>query len=272
MDIKIYRDTHHFTYGIYRKPTTTNSIIPSSYCHSQEHKYSAVRYVHNRLSTYPISTQHRLQEKQAKARILHQNNYPPILPTSQEYKSQQRLTDITQQTQHNWAKFTYSGKETRFVTKILKKACLSIAFTTRQTIVKLLAYKTDRLSDKYEGSGVYQPACLDCQKCYVGQTAVRSEIASRNIRRITRTGNHGSNFAKHLLDCQHTGRPVEDSMSILYVSNKGRMLNTLERFHIYKEIKNQNQINDRHTISPNAIFDVLLSPTDSNLNRPVPRL
>jgi hypothetical protein len=39
------------------------------------------------------------------------------------------------------------------------------------------------------------------------------------------------------------------------------MLNTLEWFHIYKETKRQNQINDRHTISPNAIFYTLLFPT-----------
>jgi hypothetical protein len=44
-------------------------------------------------------------------------------------------------------------------------------------------------------------------------------------------------------------------MAILRVSNKGRILNTLERFHIYKETKNQKQINDRHTI-----FDALLPP------------
>jgi hypothetical protein len=50
-------------------------------------------------------------------------------------------------------------------------------------------------------------------------------------------------------------------MSILHVSKKGKMLNTLEWFHIYTETKNQNQINDRHTISPNTIFDALLYPT-----------
>jgi hypothetical protein len=35
------------------------------------------------------------------------------------------------------------------------------------------------------------------------------------------------------------------------------MLNTLERFHIYKETMNQNQINDHHTIMRNAIFDAV---------------
>jgi hypothetical protein len=172
LDITIYRDTYHFTYGIYRKPKTTDSIIPSSFCYPRVHKYSAIRYVHNRLITYPISEQHRLQEEQVIAHILHQNNYPPISPSSLEHKSQYKITDTTKQTHHKWAILTYSGKETRFVTKILKKTGLHFAFTTRQNIGKLLAYKTDRPSDKCEDSGVYQLTCLDCQKCYVGQTDI----------------------------------------------------------------------------------------------------
>jgi hypothetical protein len=37
------------------------------------------------------------------------------------------------------------------------------------------------------------------------------------------------------------------------------MLNTLEKFHIYKETKKGNQINDRHTVARNAIFDAILN-------------
>jgi hypothetical protein len=85
-----------------------------------------------------------------------------------QQKSQTTPKDTAQQTQHNWEKFTYSGKETRLITKILKKAGLHIVFTTRQTIEKLLAYKIDHPSDEYEESGVYQLTFLDCQKHYVG--------------------------------------------------------------------------------------------------------
>jgi hypothetical protein len=110
LDIVIHRDTHHFTFGIFGKPMTTDSIIPSSSCHPREHKYSAIRYLHNRPSTYPISNQHRIQEEHAIAHILHQNNYPPTPSPPREHKSQHRPTSNTQLTQLKWAKFTYSGK------------------------------------------------------------------------------------------------------------------------------------------------------------------
>jgi hypothetical protein len=59
---------------------------------------------------------------------------------------------------------------------------------------------------------------------------------------------------------------MEDTMVILHTTTKGRMLNTLEKFDIYGETKNNNQINDRHTVTPNAIFDaVLLNSNDRAL-------
>ena len=37
-------------------------------------------------------------------------------------------------------------------------------------------------------------------------------------------------------------------------------LNTIEKFHIYTEFKNDNHLNDEHTVAPNKIFDTLLKP------------
>jgi hypothetical protein len=147
--------------------------------------------------------------------------------------------------------------------KILKKAGLHIAYTTRNTIGKLLKYKMDQPSDKYEASGVYQLTCLVRHKHYVGQTGGSFCSRFKQHTQDYQHGNHRSNFAKHLMDCQHILYPIEDSMSILHISSKGQMLNTLERFHIYKETMNQTQINYCHTVTRNAIFDaVLRNPTN----------
>ena len=47
-------------------------------------------------------------------------------------------------------------------------------------------------------------------------------------------------------------------MKIIHVTKKGRMLNTLESFNIYKETKTENQINDKLTTRLNAIFEAIL--------------
>jgi hypothetical protein len=44
---------------------------------------------------------------------------------------------------HKWAKLTYIGKETRFITKLFKNTYVKIAFTTDNTIEKCLAIKQE---------------------------------------------------------------------------------------------------------------------------------
>jgi hypothetical protein len=46
-------------------------------------------------------------------------------------------------------------------------------------------------------------------------------------------------------------------MDSLHITTKERMLNTLERFHIYKETVIDNQINNKHTVKPNIMFNVV---------------
>ena len=39
------------------------------------------------------------------------------------------------------------------------------------------------------------------------------------------------------------------------ITNKGQMMDTLERFYIFRETKTNNQIKDRMTVKPNLTFD-----------------
>jgi hypothetical protein len=62
------------------------------------------------------------------------------------------------------------GKETGFITKILKKSNIKIAFTTDNTIEKLITTKRKQEINKYDKSGIYQLKCPTCDKKYIGQT------------------------------------------------------------------------------------------------------
>jgi hypothetical protein len=113
---------------------------------------------------------------------------------------------------------------------------------------------------------VYQLTCRDCNKKYIGQTDRPFHIRFKEHVTDYRYENNESNFAKYLIENKHTLNSTEDAMIILHTTIKGRMLNTLEEFYIYGETKNNNQLNDRHTVTPNAIFDtVLLNSSDRAL-------
>jgi hypothetical protein len=52
---------------------------------------------------------------------------------------------------------------------------------------------------------------------------------------------------------------MEDIMEILHITKKRSMMNyTLERFHIYNVTGLDNQINDKCTVTYNAVFDTII--------------
>ena len=84
-----------------------------------------------------------------------------------------------------WAKFTYMGRETRYIMKLFKNTNVRITYTTNNNLGKLLATRTDQNLDKYDGNGVYQLECPTCNKKYIGHPDDRSEWDFANTATIT---------------------------------------------------------------------------------------
>jgi len=76
--------------------------------------------------------------------------------------------------------------------------------------------------------------------------------------------NRKSKFAQDLSDNKHSTGLMENIMEILHITRKCKIMNTLERFHIYNKTKIDNQINDKCTVKPNIIFDMIIQ---RNANR-----
>jgi hypothetical protein len=73
-----------------------------------------------------------------------------------------------------------------------------------------------------------------------------------------RQNNYQSKFAQHILENKHSFGPIEDIMDILYITNKGTHMNTIEKYHIYKTTKEGKQINDKKPVDENKIFETIL--------------
>jgi len=93
---------------------------------------------------------------------------------------------------------------------------------------------------------------------YVGQTGSSFRIRFRERFRDFKYGNRKSKFATRLLDNRHAIDKMENIMEATYVTNKGKLMDTLERFYIYRETKINNQINDKLTIKPTIVFQTVL--------------
>jgi hypothetical protein len=54
LDVTIIRTKGTLTFDAYRKPTTTDTIIPKHSCHPLQHKSAAIKFLTNRPDTYSL--------------------------------------------------------------------------------------------------------------------------------------------------------------------------------------------------------------------------
>jgi hypothetical protein len=51
---------------------------------------------------------------------------------------------------------------------------------------------------------------------------------------------------------------MEEIMETVHFTNEGCLMDRLERFYIFREMKLNNQINDKSTVKSNIIFDTVV--------------
>jgi len=77
LDITIHMSVENFSFSIYRKPTTTGTIIPNDSCHPQEQKHAAILYMLDRMNNYQLNKSSKEQECNTIKQILYNNKYDP---------------------------------------------------------------------------------------------------------------------------------------------------------------------------------------------------
>jgi hypothetical protein len=63
LDITIKKNQKGLSFEVYRKPTTTDIIIPNDSCQPNDHKTAAIRHYRNRLDTYKLTPENKKKEK-----------------------------------------------------------------------------------------------------------------------------------------------------------------------------------------------------------------
>ena len=79
LDITVHKSTENFSFSIYRKPTTTDTIIPNDSCHPPEHKHAAIHYMYDRMNSYQLSKSYKEQEYNIIRQIMYNNKYDPSI-------------------------------------------------------------------------------------------------------------------------------------------------------------------------------------------------
>jgi len=93
---------------------------------------------------------------------------------------------------------------------------------------------------------------------YIGQTDRSFKTRFQEHLRDFKYNNQKSKFVQHLLDKQHSMDVMENTVDVIHIISKGKMMDTIEKYYIYRETKLNNQINDKLTVNPNIILKTLV--------------
>jgi hypothetical protein len=76
--------------------------------------------------------------------------------------------------------------------------------------------------------------CRDCSLKCIAQTGRTLYISYKKHIQAIRNNNGNSGYSNHIRNTGHTFERVTDTMEIIKIEKKGKLLNTLGRYHVYK--------------------------------------
>jgi len=98
-----------------------------------------VRSLQNRIHTYNIDHLQKQKEIDIVKQIIHNKYNTSLLNrTGKNAKQRQRHGQENQNQNQRWVKFTCLGRETRYITKLLKNTSWKVAYITNNNLGKLL--------------------------------------------------------------------------------------------------------------------------------------
>ena len=98
-----------------------------------------------------------------------------------------------------------------------------------------------------------------CKMTYTAQTERSFKTRFQEYVLDFKHNNTKSAIAQHVLENGHSIWKDGGYNESLSLKNKGRMLNTMENYHIYKENVAGKQIKDKQTSKSNKIFETVLT-------------
>jgi hypothetical protein len=160
-----------------------------------------------------------------------------------ENRKQQINNNQNKDEKQIWVTFTYPGNYIRAITNLFKHTNIKIAYKTTNTLGNLL--KETRNINKYEKAGIYKLTCKDCHKLYIGETGRPLKIRYKERIRSIKYNKDDSAYGTHILYNIHQYGNIEEIMDRKDQEKKGRFMNIMESFYIYK-YKCENKLIDKN--------------------------
>ncbi|KAK5650241.1 hypothetical protein RI129_001270 [Pyrocoelia pectoralis] len=255
LDLTITRNTNNIEYDIYRKPTTTDVIIPFHSFHAPQIKSAAFNFLFNRLLTIPLSSVKYEKELNLIFQIGKNNNYPTdyIQHIYHKTKKKSILKQVYphHKTHCNYIAIQYHPQIYNKINNTLKTHNINTIARAHPTIASHLI--NNKIPQPiHKKAGIYEIKCNECNVSYIGLT-------TRNLQ--TRFQEHLKNKPKsaigtHTVDTQH--HITLNNMKLLHASDNYNKLTILEHYEIEKAVRDKKDIiNEITTFNEHHIYKLL---------------
>ena len=122
LDLSITKLEHRHKFSIYRKPTTTDTLINNTSNHPIQHKLAAFRTMIHRLNNIPLDEIDYKDELNTVKYLAESNGYDRTIVSKLLHKTQNKQPAKTEN--NKFITLTYINKQTEKIAHKFKKACL----------------------------------------------------------------------------------------------------------------------------------------------------
>jgi hypothetical protein len=260
LDLTLIKQKDCFKFNIYRKPTTTNITIHADSYHPWSQKMAAYNAFVHRLLNIPLDKEDFIKEIDTIKSIAITNGYRSTIIDKLIDKHRRKKNLGTNIPRHDkkFISVEYTNLIPQIIKNQLKKYNITVTFRTNNNIQNVL--QTKRNKNPETCSGIYKIVCDDCDKFYIGQTGrgfkdrYIEHLPKKNIKNIK------SSYAQHLIEYNHNYTSFAQNLKPLHYCKKGRFMDAMEEFIIYKASKLQHNelLNDMLSFKSNVFYDTII--------------
>lgn len=268
LDTTVKKEDGVLSFNVYRKPTATNTTIHSSSFHPLSHKMAAYNSLVHRAISFPLSPEDFEKEIDIIKHIAVSNGYnASIVDNLLTKHSRKPVIPRPPKEEQKYLPASFNILTSR-MENFFKGHNYRLGFSTGNSMQRLLKHQSLGSTPLKDKSGVYRMECSTCDKFYIGQTGRSFGIRYKEHLPKGKLVNITSNFAKHLIDDNHDYESFEANCIPLHVCDKGRVMDTLEEYEVYKgyKLNSNNILNDKLRFNINPLYDLAMG-TEVDLSR-----
>lgn len=270
LDISISNKSGKHEFGIFRKPTQSDLIIPASSNHPWTQKMAGFHSMINRLINIPLSKNKFEKEKRIIKQLAQKNGYKEKTIDNmikKKFKRKNEKDFKKEITKKEYICTPFNTSIHKALRKTFHSTKFNLAYTTKNNAFSLMKKFSQKETptnndDLYKKSGIYKLNCNDCNKYYIGQTGRSFKCRFQEHIQALKSNNTTSmksSFAEHLLTTNHSYTSMQSNMKIVEFARKGGIMDCKEDLHIYlnKKKDQDGMLNTTHLNYTNPIFDYI---------------